>query len=172
MSRPVYGQGIDGTVPIYGRMMLDLVGGVAGVWRVCMNERRIISAVQKEGSKTWFEVFDFGGEDAGLGTHVNGTGDTLMQRHNEEEDDEDDDEGDYDGEYDMEDDEGLDDEEGDHMEEDGRLEQVPPSAPLMRTLSLPPFGTGNNLGGAGMGGGPTNGGGGPNQMFPPGHLFQ
>ncbi|KAJ3051144.1 SCF ubiquitin ligase complex subunit cdc4, partial [Rhizophlyctis rosea] len=55
-----YTQGPNGPEPVHGRFIKDLVGSVAGVWRVKMDERRLVCAVQKEGSATWFEVLDFG----------------------------------------------------------------------------------------------------------------
>jgi len=47
----------------YGRALRSLVSGVVGVWKVAMDERRVVCAVQKEdgaGNRTWFEVLDFG----------------------------------------------------------------------------------------------------------------
>jgi F-box and WD-40 domain protein CDC4 len=48
----------------YGRPIRPLVAGVIGVWKVSMDERRVVCAVQKEdnshGNRTWFEVLDFG----------------------------------------------------------------------------------------------------------------
>ncbi|KAJ3035213.1 SCF ubiquitin ligase complex subunit cdc4 [Rhizophlyctis rosea] len=59
-------QGPKGAEPVHGRFIGDLVGSVAGVWRVKMDERRLVCAVQREGSATWFEVLDFGeGVDEG-----------------------------------------------------------------------------------------------------------
>lgn len=44
----------------YGRFINDLVVCVQGVWRVKMSERYLVTAVQKDEGKTWFEVLDFG----------------------------------------------------------------------------------------------------------------
>ncbi|KAI9029264.1 WD40-repeat-containing domain protein [Hyaloraphidium curvatum] len=59
--------GSDGGVKIWelsnlahGRFQRDLVTNVQGVWRVRMDERRLVCAVQREGSRTFFEVLDFG----------------------------------------------------------------------------------------------------------------
>ena len=50
-------------LPQYGRLLRDLVTNVQGVWRVRMDERRLVCAVQKEQGRTFFEVLDFA-EDA------------------------------------------------------------------------------------------------------------
>ncbi|ORX78397.1 WD40 repeat-like protein [Anaeromyces robustus] len=44
----------------YGKYVRELIRGVQGVWRVRMDERRLVCAVQREGNRTWFEVLDFG----------------------------------------------------------------------------------------------------------------
>jgi len=44
----------------YGKYVRELIRGVQGVWRVRMDERRLVCAVQREGGRTWFEVLDFG----------------------------------------------------------------------------------------------------------------
>jgi F-box and WD-40 domain protein CDC4 len=52
-------QGPNGHEPVYGRFIRDLVSSVQGVWRVRMDERRLVCAVQREDDTTWFEVLDF-----------------------------------------------------------------------------------------------------------------
>ncbi|OUM64140.1 hypothetical protein PIROE2DRAFT_69297 [Piromyces sp. E2] len=48
----------------YGKYVRELIRGVQGVWRVRMDERRLVCAVQRESNtpngRTWFEVLDFG----------------------------------------------------------------------------------------------------------------
>ncbi|KAI9207575.1 WD40-repeat-containing domain protein, partial [Polychytrium aggregatum] len=44
---------------VHGRFIRDLISDVAGVWRVRMDERRLVCAVQKDQQRTWFEVLDF-----------------------------------------------------------------------------------------------------------------
>lgn len=122
-----------------------------------MNERRIITAVQKEGAKTWFEVFDFGCDASEIGTKVIGDGDTLFHQGDDEIDQ---DELDYQEEPDQEEGSDMDDLSSDMEVADDDTMQVdpnPPSAPLMRTLSLPPFNTATNAA--------------TNQMFPDMRLF-
>ncbi|KAJ3199437.1 SCF ubiquitin ligase complex subunit cdc4, partial [Dinochytrium kinnereticum] len=53
-------QGPEGRRPVFGRFGREVVEGVQGVWRVRMDERRLVAAVQREGGGTWFEVLDFG----------------------------------------------------------------------------------------------------------------
>ena len=53
-------QGANGPEPIYGRFIQDVVTQVQGVWRVQMDETRLVCAVQREDGTTWFEVLDFG----------------------------------------------------------------------------------------------------------------
>ncbi|KAJ3062124.1 SCF ubiquitin ligase complex subunit cdc4 [Podochytrium sp. JEL0797] len=67
-------QGPNGPEPVYGRFQRDLVSGIAGVWRVRMDERRLVCAVSKEGGSTWFQVLDFG-ENVAHGSVVQGSGD-------------------------------------------------------------------------------------------------
>ncbi|KAJ3090331.1 SCF ubiquitin ligase complex subunit cdc4 [Quaeritorhiza haematococci] len=59
-QRPTNNNQKQQTPPVYGRMMTELVKGVQGVWRVRMDEQRMVSAVQRENGRTWFEVLDFG----------------------------------------------------------------------------------------------------------------
>ncbi|KAJ3343235.1 SCF ubiquitin ligase complex subunit cdc4 [Gonapodya sp. JEL0774] len=59
-----HGMGAGGlsTTVTYGRFLRDLVSGpdVHGVWRVRMDERRLVCAVQREHAQTFLEVLDFG----------------------------------------------------------------------------------------------------------------
>lgn len=71
-------QGPNGPEPVYGRFMYDLAKSASGVWRVSMDERRLVTAVQREGGRTWFEVFDFGALDH-LGSEIEGPGDTSIR---------------------------------------------------------------------------------------------
>ena len=89
-------QGPNGPEPIYGRFQRDLVSSIQGVWRVRMDERRLVCALQKEGGRTWFEVLDFG-DDIVPGERVEGPGDGEWEEDMDDEDDEDDDD-DEDGE--------------------------------------------------------------------------
>ncbi|KAJ3177245.1 SCF ubiquitin ligase complex subunit cdc4 [Gaertneriomyces sp. JEL0708] len=94
-----YTQGPEGETPIHGRHIRDLVSSVQGVWRVRMDERRMVCAVQKEGGRTWFEVLDF--TEGVEGIDVQGVGDGMGDEMDEDDDDEldeDDDEMDEDGE--------------------------------------------------------------------------
>ncbi|KAI9327236.1 WD40-repeat-containing domain protein, partial [Zopfochytrium polystomum] len=52
--------GPNGPQPVYGHFLRDIVTNTAGVWRVRMDERRLVTAMQREGQATWFEVLDFG----------------------------------------------------------------------------------------------------------------
>lgn len=66
------GHGAGGTSSnlTYGRFRRDLVNNVQGVWRVRMDERRLVCAVQRENSRTYFDVLDFGAnvdDEFGLG---------------------------------------------------------------------------------------------------------
>ncbi|KAJ3339833.1 SCF ubiquitin ligase complex subunit cdc4 [Gonapodya sp. JEL0774] len=56
------GTGGSSTTVTYGRFLRDLVSGpeVHGVWRVRMDERRLVCAIQREHAQTFFEVLDFG----------------------------------------------------------------------------------------------------------------
>ena len=47
-------------LPQHGRHVRDLVTSANGVWRVQMDRRRLVTALQKEEQQTWFEVLDFG----------------------------------------------------------------------------------------------------------------
>ncbi|KAJ3114857.1 SCF ubiquitin ligase complex subunit cdc4 [Phlyctochytrium bullatum] len=67
-------QGPNGPQPVYGRFVRDLVSQIRGVWRVRMDERRLVCALQRENERTWFEVLDFG-EGVEAGVRVEGPGD-------------------------------------------------------------------------------------------------
>ncbi|KAJ3191582.1 SCF ubiquitin ligase complex subunit cdc4, partial [Irineochytrium annulatum] len=67
-------QGPNGPQPVHGRFVRDLVSQIQGVWRVRMDERRLVSALQREGNRTWFEVLDFG-EGCEAGVRIEGPGD-------------------------------------------------------------------------------------------------
>ncbi|KAJ3303511.1 SCF ubiquitin ligase complex subunit cdc4, partial [Blyttiomyces sp. JEL0837] len=82
-------QGPNGPQPVYGRFVRDLVSNVQGVWRVRMDERRLVSAMQKEGGQTWFEVLDFG-ELVEPGSRVDGPGDEEWDQGGSDFDDDDD----------------------------------------------------------------------------------
>ncbi|KAJ1562292.1 SCF ubiquitin ligase complex subunit cdc4 [Cladochytrium tenue] len=47
-------------LPKHGRHVRDLVTGAFGVWRVQMDRRRLVTALQRDEHQTWFEVLDFG----------------------------------------------------------------------------------------------------------------
>jgi hypothetical protein len=70
----LFTQGPNGPQPVNGRFVRDLVSSTQGVWRVRMDERRLVTALQREGGRTWFEVLDFG-EDIVPGSRVEGPGD-------------------------------------------------------------------------------------------------
>ncbi|KAJ3172675.1 SCF ubiquitin ligase complex subunit cdc4 [Geranomyces variabilis] len=74
-----YTQGPNGAQPVHGRFIRDLVKGVQGVWRVRMDESRLVCAVQREGGSTWFEVLDFTDGREG-GVRVEGPGDRVAVR--------------------------------------------------------------------------------------------
>ncbi|KAJ3098279.1 SCF ubiquitin ligase complex subunit cdc4 [Phlyctochytrium planicorne] len=67
-------QGPGGAQPVHGRFIRDLVSEIRGVWRVRMDEQRLVCAVQREGDRTWFEVLDFG-EGVEAGVRIEGPGD-------------------------------------------------------------------------------------------------
>ncbi|KAI9345668.1 hypothetical protein BDR26DRAFT_142639 [Obelidium mucronatum] len=133
-------QGPNGPEPVYGRYSRDLVSGVAGVWRVRMDERRLVCAISKEGGNTWFQVLDFG-ENVKHGTIVQGTGDGGMDWVDDEMEEDEDEDGD----------DGVDDGD-DGGEDDGNLppDHHEPENPLGSAASLPGVGNANN--GAGGGG--------------------
>ncbi|KAJ3398542.1 SCF ubiquitin ligase complex subunit cdc4 [Chytriomyces hyalinus] len=85
-------QGRNGPEPVYGRFARDLVSNIQGVWRVRMDERRLVCAISREGGSTWFEVLDFG-ENVAHGTRVEGPGDGGPEWMDGDEDDEDEDGG-------------------------------------------------------------------------------
>jgi WD40 repeat protein len=68
----------SGVQPIYGRHMQNLLESVQGVWRVRIDETKIVCACQRENG-TWFEVLDF---STGTNEEVEGPGD----REEEDED--------------------------------------------------------------------------------------
>ncbi|KAJ3343298.1 SCF ubiquitin ligase complex subunit cdc4 [Entophlyctis luteolus] len=82
-------QGPNGPEPVCGRFARDLVTDVAGVWRVRMDERRLVCAVSREGGGTWFLVLDFG-ETAEHGKVVDAPGDGGLAEEEDDEEDEDD----------------------------------------------------------------------------------
>ncbi|KAI8613331.1 hypothetical protein BC830DRAFT_1230569 [Chytriomyces sp. MP71] len=130
-------QGPNGPEPVYGRFTRDLISNIQGVWRVRMDERRLVCAISREGGSTWFEVLDFG-ETAEHGIRVEGPGDGGPEWMDGEEDDED----------------GADDGGGG---EDGHLHPPPPQrGNLGSNGSLP--GDAEPVHGGGSG--PTSGGGG------------
>lgn len=55
---------------LYGRFVRDLITDATGVWRVRMDERRLVAAVQKGQNETWFEVLDFGCPEEEIGKVV------------------------------------------------------------------------------------------------------
>ncbi|KAJ3192134.1 SCF ubiquitin ligase complex subunit cdc4 [Irineochytrium annulatum] len=117
-------QGPNGPQPVHGRFVRDLVSQIMGVWRVRMDERRMVSALQREGGKTWFEVFDFGEGVGEFGGVVEGVGDSRWAEEDEGEGDGDGEGAEGEGEIDGEDAEimgdGDDGEEGgENFEEDG-----------------------------------------------------
>ncbi len=78
-----FNQGPKGLEPVYGRFMRDVITQVQGVWRIRMDEQRLVAAVQREGGKTWFEVLDF--SQGHSPEHVTGVGDGLDEEEEEEE---------------------------------------------------------------------------------------
>ncbi|KAI9095568.1 cell division control protein 4 [Phlyctochytrium arcticum] len=85
-------QGPNGAQPVHGRFIRDLVGNVQGVWRVRMDEQRLVCAVQREQGRTWFEVLDFT-EGLDIGTKVEGPGDRFAPADTSEEDEEEEEDG-------------------------------------------------------------------------------
>ncbi|KAJ3293929.1 SCF ubiquitin ligase complex subunit cdc4 [Rhizoclosmatium sp. JEL0117] len=148
-------QGPNGPEPVYGRFTRDLVSGVAGVWRVRMDERRLVAAISKEGGSTYFQVLDFG-ENVEHGAVISAPGDGGEWMGEDDEDDEEDDEEDdghgddegSDGEDHEDDDEGADDDGGDDdpMPPYGSNESLPPLAPPGGPVlpPLPDFFTANH----------------------------
>ncbi|KAJ3138501.1 SCF ubiquitin ligase complex subunit cdc4 [Physocladia obscura] len=84
-------QGPNGPLPVHGRFTRDLVTDITGVWRVRMDERRLVCAVSKEGGSAWFRVLDFG-ESAEYGKFSEGLGDGGIGAWEEDEDENDDEE--------------------------------------------------------------------------------
>ncbi|KAJ3229448.1 SCF ubiquitin ligase complex subunit cdc4 [Chytriomyces hyalinus] len=139
-------QGPNGPEPVYGRFTRDLVSNIQGVWRVRMDERRLVCAISREGGSTWFEVLDFG-ENIAHGTRVEGPGDGGPEW--------------MDGDDDEDDEDGGDD--GHHHDHDHihHHHHHHPHAGVVHTAgsfgSVPGAGHVGNLGGSSVGG---NGGGG------------
>ncbi|TPX65043.1 hypothetical protein SpCBS45565_g05424 [Spizellomyces sp. 'palustris'] len=118
-------QGPNGPQPVHGRFIRDLVGNVQGVWRVRMDEQRLVCAVQREGGRTWFEVLDFT-DGLDCGTKVEGPGDRFAPADASEEDEEDDEDYGENGPDDGEGEEGdeSDDGDGEEVDEEEGGEQV------------------------------------------------
>ncbi|KAI8615177.1 hypothetical protein BC830DRAFT_320710 [Chytriomyces sp. MP71] len=139
-------QGPNGPEPVYGRFTRDLISNIQGVWRVRMDERRLVCAISREGGSTWFEVLDFG-ETAEHGVRVEGPGDGGPEWMDGDEDDDD----------------GADD----GGAEDGHLQPPPPQGSnLGSNGSLPGGSEHGHIGGNGSarGGG---GGSGLRAVLPP-----
>ncbi|KAI8910781.1 WD40-repeat-containing domain protein [Gorgonomyces haynaldii] len=86
-NRLAYSQTPQGQVPFYGRFITDVLSNVQGVWRVKMDESKLVCACQREQGGTWFEVLDFS-DTAVHGTHRNMPGDrSLPAVGNEDEED-------------------------------------------------------------------------------------
>jgi F-box and WD-40 domain protein CDC4 len=69
-----HGLGPMESQPNNGLFVRDLVTSATCAWKVGMDERRLVTAIQREGGRTWFEVFDFG-ENVVHGSRVEGPGD-------------------------------------------------------------------------------------------------
>lgn len=67
-------QGPNGLQPVHGHFLKDIISNIQGVWRVRMDERRLVTALLKEGGQTWFQVLDFG-DEIEPGTYIEGPGD-------------------------------------------------------------------------------------------------
>ena len=78
----MYNQGSTGLEPVHGRFITEVISSVQGVWRIRMDECRIVAAVQRDGGRTWFEVLDF---SQGQGDHMTGLGDGSMDMMDQEE---------------------------------------------------------------------------------------
>ena len=72
-----YAQTPEGLQPLYGRFITDVLSQVQGVWRVRMDENRLVCACQREQGGTWFEVLDFS-ESPLIGTHSTMPGDRSV----------------------------------------------------------------------------------------------
>lgn len=96
----------EGPQPVYGRYTRDVVTDVSGVWRVRMDDRRLVTAVQKgPENRTWFEVLDFTVEhDDDVVTVV-----IPDESFDRDDDDDDNDDDDVDGDDEVDDDEVDDD---------------------------------------------------------------
>jgi hypothetical protein len=78
---------------MYGRFVTDVLSTIQGVWRVRMDETRLVCATQRDtgqGQNTWFEILDFS-DHPDIGTHVSKPGDGSNSLEDEEEDEEEDD---------------------------------------------------------------------------------
>jgi WD40 repeat protein len=55
--------GGEGTVKLWdlrnGLFVRDMIADITGAWKVAINERYAVCAVQRANSETWFEVMDF-----------------------------------------------------------------------------------------------------------------
>jgi hypothetical protein len=109
-----------------------------GVWRVRMDERHLVSAVQKTGQSTWFEILDFGCDEKDYGKtyslrhaedieFTEQEGDDDEDGGHDNEDDEDDDDVDEDNGEDDDDEENDDDGEDEFDEEEDYSEDAPPN---------------------------------------------
>jgi F-box and WD-40 domain protein CDC4 len=82
----------QGLQPIYGRFIHDVLDTVQGVWRVRMDESRLICACQRDNGSTWFEVLDFSVDDSEVGKRLNMPGDRtygIVDQHMDDAVDED-----------------------------------------------------------------------------------
>ena len=76
-------QGPEGPEPAHGRFICDYMPEVRGVWRVRANENLLVTAVQREGGHTWFEVMDFS-PGPELGRYISGKGDSHLSIQNQD----------------------------------------------------------------------------------------
>ncbi|KAJ3246080.1 SCF ubiquitin ligase complex subunit cdc4 [Chytriomyces hyalinus] len=137
-------QGPNGPEPVYGRFTRDLVSNIQGVWRVRMDERRLVCAISREGGSTWFEVLDFG-ENVAHGTRVEGPGDGGPEWMDGD-DDEDDEDGGDDGHHHDHDHHHHHHHNHHHHPHDGEVHTAGSFG------SLPGAGHVGNVGGSGIGG--------------------
>lgn len=77
-NKLAYAQTPYGPQPIYGRFIQDVLDSVHGVWRVRMDESKLVCACQREQGGTWFEVLDFS-ESPEIGTHSTMPGDRDLR---------------------------------------------------------------------------------------------
>jgi hypothetical protein len=75
-----------GMLPTYGRFIGNVLETEAGVWRIRMNRSKLVAALQRGDSRTWFEVLDYSAGNDGSHVTTVGDGDDEDEFEDDEED--------------------------------------------------------------------------------------